>query len=66
MHAIKPGKDGETKPLFVNEVSNIKFWKMEHIPEHKTVTWCSGLDANVAQNKIYCSQYLTQNNFGKP
>lgn len=37
IHAIKPGKDGESKPFFVNEVSNIKFFKMEHTHEHKTL-----------------------------
>lgn len=38
MHAIKPGKYEKTKPFFVNEVSNIKFFKMEHTHEHKTGT----------------------------
>lgn len=65
MHAIKPGKDGETKTFFVNEVSNIKYFKMEHTHENKTVIRCIALDVIIAQNQIYCSQYFTQNNFGK-
>lgn len=29
------------------------------------IIWCTDSDATVAQNKIYCSQYLKHNNFGE-
>lgn len=64
MPAIQTGKNCAKKPLWLR-MKLTTLISSEWSLFMGIIIWCTDSDATVAQNKIYCSQYFNQSNFGE-